>query len=229
MIAALLVTSTALVSNTLAGGDFNLPEHLSNRNVLVEPTPYPFGRARIVTASVSATPDFVISETMPFTRTPGWRNGWLNPGPTQFGAAGDDWGYAHVRIGQLPILFSGFQNYREELPAEFHSARRIWLIENGYVGAARRVVRADRQHEQCADMCGKCDKTQAALPKPRAILEIHRQDNGQVVPSEDARLQAVRTSPTHVVITSVHSETAQTELASTQSAPESEKSAGTEL
>lgn len=236
MLTSLALGSSLVVGGLLAGSGITMPEYLNNRAVLVEPTPYPFGRSRIITREVSATPDFVISNSGAFTRTPADRNPWITPGPTHFGACPHASGWAHVRRGQLPILISGFQKYREELPDDFHRARNIWLIEHGYVRSARRVVRADRGVVSCGGcmMDALCQmKTDVgasgvALPEPRAILEIKRQE---VPATEGSRLQAIRTTPHHVVITSF--ESPRTEMAvavsPVEASTENETETGSEM
>lgn len=164
---ASLGLSSMLPNAARAAEDFDVPEvYGTKRSVLLECTPYPYGRARVVTRETHATPDFLVSGPI-YTTTPGHRDRCQWPGPASYGLPVDAFARIHVQVGETVTAIDPFDLPNEYAPAQFHVARNLWLTEQGLVGQARIVRRAGPPLEDEALITSGNE-----LPEPRAIIPL---------------------------------------------------------
>jgi len=159
------------------------------RTVLLESTPYPYGRSRIVSRDRPATPDFLVAGTPVLSRTPSDRDWFAQPGPAWYGAPADAFARAHAWVGELVISFDPFSQLHEGAPGQLRRAQNIWLNESGLVNQARLVRRA----VSAPAMEGN---DQGALPEPILIIPMPQKRDTRQLP-----LEVYQMSPNHLMIT----------------------------
>lgn len=178
-------------------GTVNQPEYRHpTRSVLADPQPRWAGHARILTRNHPIAPDFQLAGP-PYTTTPLYGTP-VYPGPASFGADAWDYPIAFARIGETVHAFNPFERLPERTAAEYHLARKLWLLEHGYVEQARILARPGQAEEAHAE-------AEATAPKPRAVIKV-------IPKREPMPLQVHRVSPEKIVISNV----GQTRLASAE-------------
>ncbi len=158
------------------------------RSVLLECAPYPYGRSRVVSRSMPASPDYLIAGDRVLSRTPADRDWCSQPGPAWYGAPGA-FARAHAWVGEVIISFDPFDRFHEGTPGQLRRAQNIWLNEAGLVNQARIVRRANAAPVMT-------DAAQRALPEPIMIIP-----KPQKKTTSDLPLEVHRLSPTRIMIT----------------------------
>lgn len=162
----------------------------SLREVLLECTPYPYGRSRIVSRAMPATPEFIIDGERVLSRTPADQPWCATPGPAWYGAPADTFVRAHALVGEVAISFDPFSSFRPGTPGQLYRAQRYWLNESGMVNQARLVRRAVRPASVEA-------QSEGAAPEPIMIIPVP----GKKPSTRDLPLEVHRLSPSRVLIT----------------------------
>lgn len=165
------------------------PSRGSMRSVLLECPPRSFGRARVVSRDVPATPDFLIAGDAVLSRTPADAPWCSTPGPAWYGAPADLFVRAHAIVGEVAISFDPFTTFRPGTPGQLYRAQRYWLSESGLVNQARLVRRASAP--AAAEQVSS-----GAAPEPIMIFP-----NPQKNTTHDLPLEVHRLSPTRWLIT----------------------------
>lgn len=137
----------------------------------------PRPRARIVSRAEHASPDFLLPTGPVITRTVGDRNEVCRLSPTRFGLPAGTEIRIPVRVGWVVVPMDPFTRLDAESHSAFRLAQDRWLLEQGLVGKARIVRRADSLPEP--EVSALNDRVMTAearpeLPKPRATLKLHR-------------------------------------------------------
>lgn len=190
IVGAVLALSTALPNYTV-----NEPHWRgSDRNVLVDPTPYPHGRSRLVSRDHHASPDFLVAGHRVLTRTPAHRNCNVEPGPAWYGLPADEYTRIGAWVGELAISINPYDAIPANSPGQLAKAQRIWLHESGLTGKARIVRRAQPRHTHDA-----LDRHADAAPMFQ-IIQPEAPDKKRKR-TRDLPLEVYRTSPDHIVIT----------------------------
>lgn len=159
------------------------------RTVLLENTPYPYGRSRVTSRDMHATPDFIIDGAQVLSRTPADRHWGAQPGPAWYGAPADAFARAHAWVGEVPISFDPFAQLPVGVPGQLRRAQSVWLNESGLVNQARLIRRA-----VAAPTIE--DEQQGAMPEPIMIIPNPRQKTTRTLP-----LEVYQMSPTRLMIT----------------------------
>jgi len=188
--------SILVLSATLALGALN-PNYILNepesrgnlRTVLLECTPYPYARSRVVSRDRPATPEFLIAGTQVLSRTPAHQPWCSSPGPAWYGAPVDTFVRAHAAVGETAISFDPFSSFRPGTPGQLYRAQRYWLNESGMVNQARLVRRANPP--QVVE-----ESVERRSPEPIMIIPKPRRKSTRDLPLEVHRL-----SPTRIMIT----------------------------
>ncbi len=159
------------------------------RTVLLESTPYPYGRSRIITRDRHATPDFLVDGAQVLSRTPADRDWFAQPGPAWYGAPAGAFARAHAWVGELVISFDPFSQLHQGAPGQLRRAQNIWLNETGLVNQARLVRRA-------VPAPVVEDDEQGAMPEPIMIIPRPQKKTTNTLP-----LEVYQMSPTRLMIT----------------------------
>lgn len=188
---SILLLGAAFALNT-AQPNYILNEPASSgslRTVLLECTPYPYGRSRVISRDMHATPDFLVDGAQVLSRTPADRNWCAQPGPAWYGAPADAFARAHAWVGQVPISFDPFAKLPVGVPGQLRRAQSVWLNESGLVNQARLVRRA-----VAAPVIE--DEAQGAMPEPIMIIPKPQKKTTKALP-----LEVYQMSPTRLMIT----------------------------